>query len=150
MLYVVAGTHSEYLDWGLNQKKYYATDTRYVSSVDQIRGLSTIEGVFIGTCYDRPDIQTIVNHINVIRSRTAKPIIKVWSLSHLSSHVVPEVTSSPQGLHDKTLDKYLASINTTIGMNLLNTPTTSYYEYCGADMRGTTFDRFIADEIKNT
>ena len=145
MLYVVAGTHSEYMDWGLNQKKYYATDTRYMSSVDQIRGLSTIEGVFIGTCFDRPDIETIVHCINVIRSKTAKPLIKMESLLHLSSRR----HTAPQSSHDKTME-YLASMNTMIGMNLLNTTTSSYNEYCGADMRGTTFNRFIADEIENT
>ena len=144
MLYIVAGNKNEYRDWVIGQKTIHVSETRYVSNADQLRGMSSIEGLFIGTCFDRPDISQIVNHINVIRSRTAKPIIKMESLFHLSRH-----HPAPQVSHDKTMAEYLRWITKKSNINIWST-TSSYNEYCGADMRGTTFDRFIADEIKNT
>jgi len=84
MIYIVAGNNNEYRHWASEQDpRLY--ETRYLAHADQIRGMSSIEGLFIGTCYDRLDIEEIVNYINVIRSRT-KPIIKLESLRHLSRH----------------------------------------------------------------
>lgn len=90
MIYIVAGNNNEYRNWVAEQKTFHSSKTCYMSNVDQLRGLSNIEGRFIGTCYDRPDIVAIVNHINVIRSRTTKPIIKLESLRHLSAYEVTE------------------------------------------------------------
>ena len=100
MLYIVAGNNNEYRNWVAEQKTFHPSKTRYVSNVDQLRGMSTLEGRFIGTCYDRSDIVEIVNHINVIRSRTTKPIIKLESLRHLSAYEVMEPMTTNWSQHN--------------------------------------------------
>lgn len=100
MLYIVAGNNNEYRNWVAQQKTFHSSKTRYVSNADQLRGLSNIEGRFIGTCYDRPDIVEIVIHINVIRSKTTKPTIKLESLCHLSAYEVMEPMTTNWSQHN--------------------------------------------------
>ena len=100
MIYIVAGNNNEYRNWVAQQKTFHPSKTRYVSNADQLRGLSNIEGRFIGTCYDRPDIVEIVIHINVIRSKTTKPTIKLESLRHLSAYEVMEPMTTNWSQHN--------------------------------------------------
>ena len=100
MIYIVAGNNNEYRNWVAQQKMFHPSKIRYVSNADQLRGLSNIEGRFIGTCYDRPDIVEIVIHINVIRSKTTKPIIKLESLRHLSAYEVMEPMTTNWSQHN--------------------------------------------------
>ena len=67
MIYIVAGNYNEYTDYVYkNQDK----DERYtyVYDVDNIRGLNSIKGFYIGTYYSRPDIEKIKEHIEIIKS----------------------------------------------------------------------------------
>lgn len=125
MLYIVAGNNNEYRDWVFWQTTIHVSETRYVSNADQLRGMSTIEGRFIGTCFDRPDISQIVNHINVIRSRTAKPIIKMESLFHLTAN---QTTVPNWSQHN---------------IPVANGGTATSYN---STMSGTTYDNAIFDE----
>ncbi len=66
--YIVAGNYNEYQAYvkrKTRDKVYY----KYVSGVDRIRGLSEIDGYYIGTFYQRPDIEDIKTHINIIKSK---------------------------------------------------------------------------------
>lgn len=76
--YVVAGNYDEFLFNVKNklQRLYAEGDTRftmsdfvYVSSVDKLRGLSTIKGYYYGSYMKRPDIAEIQNMINMIKTR---------------------------------------------------------------------------------
>ena len=129
MLYIVAGNNNEYRDWVFWQTTIHVSETRYVSNADQLRGMSTIEGLFIGTCFDRPDISQIVNHINVIRSRTAKPIIKMESLFHLTANQTTNTTTVPNWSQHN--------------IPVANGGTATSYN---STMSGTTYDNAIFDE----
>lgn len=85
MIHVVAKDMREYN--GFLATKPSSTDYRYVHTIDSLRGLSDIEGLFIGTCYDRPDFSTILNMINTMRHRNDKSIIHIDQVSHLSSRI---------------------------------------------------------------
>lgn len=76
--YVVAGNYDEFLFNVKNklQRLYAEGDTRftmsdfvYVSSVDKLRGLSTIKGYYYGSYMKRPDIAEIQNMIQIIKTR---------------------------------------------------------------------------------
>lgn len=134
MLYIVAGNNNEYRDWVIGQKTIHVSETRYVSNADQLRGMSSIEGLFIGTCFDRPDISQIVNHINVIRSRTAKPIIKMESLFHLTRYNLTNHFS----MNATTVPNW--SQNNIPVANVGTATSRSAY------LTGTTYDNIIFDE----
>lgn len=83
-IYVVAGNQKEYLAYlrDLVSDKRYA----YLSSISMLIGLKDIEGVFIGTCYDRSDIEELITEINLIRLMNNKPYITMDSIKHLSNY----------------------------------------------------------------
>ena len=137
MLYIVAGNNNEYRDWVFWQTTIHVSETCYVSNADQLRGMSSIEGRFIGTCFDRPDISQIVNHINVIRSRSAKPIIKMESLFHLTANQTTVPNWSQNNIP-------VANITTTsLGAYLTGTTYNT-------TMSGTTYDSVIHDELNTS
>lgn len=98
--YVIAGNRSEYTDWKrrncvgmLNDNKVESLhDIVYVHSVDSIRGVSNPQGIFIGTWYNRIDIDQILNQLTVAMNDTNKlePIKKAWA--YLESKAWMEVT----------------------------------------------------------
>lgn len=79
LFFVVAGTFEQYKQY-LAKKKSKAgmlrmedlNDYRYVSDVDQLRGLDDIKGVFYGTWKDRKDIEEIKTAIAISKSRKAR------------------------------------------------------------------------------
>lgn len=81
MIYVVSRDEQEFEDW-LNDGD--RTKYVYVESAGMIASLHEIEGLFIGTCYERDDIIAIVSVINAIRYYNMKPEIDITSLSHLT------------------------------------------------------------------
>ena len=84
MIHVVAKDMCEYN--GFLATKPSPTDYRYVYTIDSLRGLYNIDGLFIGTCYDRPDFSTILNMINTMRHRNGKSIIHIDQVSHLTRY----------------------------------------------------------------
>lgn len=143
MLYIVSGNNNEYRDWVHGQKTIHVSDTRYVSNADQLMGMSTIEGLFIGTCYDRPDISQIVNRINMIRSRTVKPMIELKSLSHLTryqttDHSFLNTTTSWSQHNIPVANVTATTYNSTMSGISYNT------------MSGTSYNTMIADEYTIT
>lgn len=143
MLYIVAGNNNEYRNWVAEQKTFHPSETRYVSNADQLRGMSTLEGRFIGTCYDRSDIVDIVTCINVIRSRTKKPIVLLESLRHLSAYEV--------------MDTHFRNVlpNTTTSSSYHNIPTsntviTTASQIYLNSMSGKTASTAIFDELPSS
>lgn len=85
MFHVVAGNHQEYLHW-LTTTKCNRIDCVYVADVQTLRGLLTINGLFIGTAYDRQDIGNILEQINTIRARMGKTYIFERDIAALSCY----------------------------------------------------------------
>ena len=77
--YVVAGNYVQFLDY---TKKKLKDDVFYiyVTGPDQLRGLSEISGVFIGSFEERKDIEEIRLQIKLIQGR------KTWSPPDLNRH----------------------------------------------------------------
>jgi hypothetical protein len=79
--YIVAGNYNEYQAY-VRRKTRDQVYYKYVSGVDRIRGLSEIDGYYIGTFYQRPDIEDIKVHINLIKSKQRideiKPLKYEW------------------------------------------------------------------------
>lgn len=67
MKYVVAGSFEEYRKHILKMD-YNASEYRYVTSPDSMRGLTKIEGFYIGTYEQRSDIEQIKQNIAYIKS----------------------------------------------------------------------------------
>lgn len=76
--YIVAGTQMEFRVWVANRVKHdvmhIESDFVYVSHVNILRGLPDIEGYFIGTYKQRPDIAEIQQQIHIIKSIKSKNI----------------------------------------------------------------------------
>lgn len=71
-IYIVAGNYNEYRDY-VNRKKledpekYKNIELIYVNSEITLLGLSEIEGFYIGTYYERNDIEDIKRNIQIIK-----------------------------------------------------------------------------------
>jgi hypothetical protein len=76
--YIVAGTQMEFRVWVANRVKHdvmhIESDFVYVSHVNILRGLPDIEGYFIGTYKQRPDIAEIEQQIHIIKAIKSKNI----------------------------------------------------------------------------
>lgn len=73
-VYLVAGRQSEYNNYLYamhknNPEQYNKFHFKYVANTDQLRGLDFIQGFYIGTWYDRDDIQRIQFEIKIIKSK---------------------------------------------------------------------------------
>lgn len=64
--YVVAGNYQEYKSH-IDEKGYLKSEYVYVNSPDQLRGLDKIEGFYIGSYEQRPDIEEIRQQIQLIK-----------------------------------------------------------------------------------
>lgn len=66
--YIVAGNYNEYQAY-VKRKPRIEYYYKYVSGVDTLRGLSEVNGAYIGTYYQRPDIEDIKDAIAVIKTK---------------------------------------------------------------------------------
>lgn len=72
-IFVISGNHSQYNDWKnrnypemlLNGDIQGLQDIIYVSSIERLRGVSNPKGIFIGTWYERKDIQDLIIQLRV-------------------------------------------------------------------------------------
>ena len=72
--YIVAGTYEQYRQFLYNHKDDINVEYIYVQSVNNLKGLSNIEGFLIGTYYNRPDIVAIMDTIRIIKSKQTEYI----------------------------------------------------------------------------
>jgi hypothetical protein len=66
-IYIVAGCYAEFHAYAKkkdNRKKY-----KYVTDIRVLMGLSKIKGYYIGTYYNRTDIEDIKAYISIIKNR---------------------------------------------------------------------------------
>lgn len=75
--YIVAGNYNEYQAY-VKRKTRDQVYYKYVSGVDRIRGLSEIDGCYIGTYDQRPDIEDIKALITIIKSKQKIDEIKPY------------------------------------------------------------------------
>jgi hypothetical protein len=68
MKFVVAGNRHEY-NHHIDKMGYNPNEYVYVSDPMQLRGLETIEGFYLGSYYDRPDLNEINSLIQIIKHR---------------------------------------------------------------------------------
>lgn len=65
--YIVAGNYEEYLAFAVKRNDIN-TEFIYVNSPRDLIGLSNIEGYYIGTYYNRPDIDNIKERIAIVKA----------------------------------------------------------------------------------
>lgn len=79
-IHIVAGNFNEFKNYVDRKKKEYwenpdsqksIPNYRYVSSTESLKGLSEIQGFYIGTYKNRPDIKDIENSICAIKSKNS-------------------------------------------------------------------------------
>jgi hypothetical protein len=72
MKFVVAGNRHEY-NAHINKMGYNPNEYVYVSDPLQLRGLETIEGFYLGSYKDRPDLNQINELIQIIKHKSKVP-----------------------------------------------------------------------------
>ena len=69
-LFVVAGNYQEFQDFVIRKRmKGFTYDFVYIANADELRGMSTIRGFYIGTYRDRPDWPEIRDAIAIIKAK---------------------------------------------------------------------------------
>jgi hypothetical protein len=69
-LFVVAGNYEEFQDFVIKKRmKGFTYDFVYIANADELRGMSTIRGFYIGTYRDRSDWSEIRDAIAIIKAK---------------------------------------------------------------------------------
>lgn len=89
--FVVAGNFEQYRKH-MEKMRYDPSEYVYVSDPIQLRGRETVEGFYIGTWRDRPDIREIRNIIATIKARTV--VVKANSQQYLGTTASDPYTHS--------------------------------------------------------
>jgi hypothetical protein len=67
-LFVIAGNYEEFQDFVIKKRmKGFSYDFVYIANADELRGMSTIRGFYIGTYRDRQDWPEIRDQIAIIK-----------------------------------------------------------------------------------
>ena len=67
MKYVIAGNYDQYKQW--LHRTSHTGEYVYVAVVANLLGLSDIHGYFVGTWYERKDIQEILKYISAANNK---------------------------------------------------------------------------------
>jgi len=107
-IYVVSGTHNEFMAYKLLKDDYENTNYVYVSSAQSLRGLRDPQGVFYGSWRKRNDILEIVEQLRVCTTTNNPALDRVWaqvwkSATHTQMNQAA-VSSAAQRLSDE-IDK---------------------------------------------
>ena len=74
-LFVVAGNYEEFQDFVIKKRmKGFSYDFVYIANADELRGMSTIRGFYIGTYRDRLDWPEIRDTIAIIKAKENAPV----------------------------------------------------------------------------
>ena len=69
-IYIVAGNFQEFQNFVIKKRQMgIHFEYKYVNSVDSIRGLDRIRGLYIGTYKERPDLPELKEFIHIIKSQ---------------------------------------------------------------------------------
>lgn len=90
-IYVVSGTHNEFMAYKLNKNDPENTNYIYVSKPEILRGMRDPKGVFYGSWRNRSDILEIVNHLRLYTTTDNPTLDRIWaevwkSSSHAQVH----------------------------------------------------------------
>jgi hypothetical protein len=76
--YIVAGNHEQFRNWVARRVKYdilsAKNDFVYVSHINMLKGLSDVEGYFVGSYKQRADIAEIQQQIHIIKATKNKNV----------------------------------------------------------------------------
>ena len=72
MKYIVAGDFNEY-DAYIRKHNFNRLDYTFVTDIHALKGLTSIDGFYIGTYYNRPDLLEIQHQIAVIKANMNMP-----------------------------------------------------------------------------
>lgn len=74
-LFVVAGNYQEFQDFVIRKRmKGFSYDFVYIANADELRGMSTIRGFYIGTYRQREDWSEIRDAIAIIKAKENAPV----------------------------------------------------------------------------
>ena len=74
-LFVVAGNYEEFQDFVIKKRmKGFTYDFVYIANADELRGMSTIRGFYIGTYRQRKDWVEIRDAIAIIKAKENAPV----------------------------------------------------------------------------
>jgi hypothetical protein len=74
-LFVVAGNYEEFQDFVIKKRmKGFSYDFVYIANADELRGMSTIRGFYIGTYRQREDWSEIRDAIAIIKAKENAPV----------------------------------------------------------------------------
>jgi hypothetical protein len=74
-LFVIAGNYEEFQDFVINKRmKGFSYDFVYIANADELRGMSTIRGFYIGTYRQRKDWVEIRDAIAIIKAKENAPV----------------------------------------------------------------------------
>lgn len=69
-LFVVAGNYEEFQDFVIKKRmKGFSYDFVYIANADELRGMSTIRGFYVGTYRQREDWVEIRDAIAIIKAK---------------------------------------------------------------------------------
>jgi hypothetical protein len=69
-LFVVAGNYQEFEDFVIKKRmRGFSYDFVYIANADELRGMTTIRGFYIGTYRDRSDWPEIRDAIAIIKAK---------------------------------------------------------------------------------
>ena len=74
-LFVVAGNYAEFQDFVIKKRmKGFSYDFVYIANADELRGMSTIRGFYVGTYRQREDWVEIRDAIAIIKAKENAPV----------------------------------------------------------------------------
>jgi hypothetical protein len=69
-LFVIAGNYEEFQDFVIKKRmKGFSYDFVYIANADELRGMSTIRGFYVGTYRQRQDWAEIRDAIAIIKAK---------------------------------------------------------------------------------
>ena len=74
-LFVVAGNYAEFQDFVIKKRmKGFSYDFVYIANADELRGMSTIRGFYVGSYRQREDWVEIRDAIAIIKAKENAPV----------------------------------------------------------------------------
>ena len=122
-IYVVSGTHNEFMAYKLDKNDPETTNYVYVSKPEMLRGLRDPKGVFYGSWRNRSDILEIVEHLRLYTTTDNPTLDRIWaevwkSATHPQIHN-SAIRSAAQRLSDE-IDKQVLANLTPVGTTRFN------------------------------
>lgn len=72
-IFIVAGDHREFMQYILKKGSTEGTFYKYVSDINSFVGQADIEGYYVGTWRQRPDIKELKEYIDTIKRKNQSP-----------------------------------------------------------------------------